>query len=347
MSDITIQLQLPEAMLERIERDGDHISLHFSKVFLVQEMEGAFEDSLWTQAVNITVSHCETGGELPACPCELDGGDFIEATLASVLNQTFTDFEVVVSDDASTDGTIPAVESVEDPRLTISGDRSHVGPGGNWNRAVALARGEYVKVLAQDDVLYPNNLEVSVGVLDADIYGPSQPHMMGLVGQQPRRRGQHVNALEQVVGDHGQHYVELKIARLARQGNGRIIADDLRRNHGDGLRDDRVDLARHDARARLQRRQRNLGKPRERAGVHPAQVVGDLHQYRGQHFHLPMNLERGFLGADARGQVPAWTQGQPRLRGQDLRHCVGKIPVAIEAGPYCGATKGQLRESRQ
>jgi glycosyltransferase involved in cell wall biosynthesis len=97
-----------------------------------------------------------------------NGGDFIEATLASVLNQTFTDFEVVVSDDASTDGTIPAVESVEDPRLTISGDRSHVGPGGNWNRAVALARGEYVKVLAQDDVLYPNNLEVSVGVLDAD-----------------------------------------------------------------------------------------------------------------------------------------------------------------------------------
>ena len=78
MSDITIQLQLPEAKLERIERDGEDISLHFSKVFLVQEMEGAFEDSLWTQAVSITISDCEIDGDLPACPCELRGGDFID-----------------------------------------------------------------------------------------------------------------------------------------------------------------------------------------------------------------------------------------------------------------------------
>lgn len=78
MSDTTTHLQLPEAQLERIERDGDDLTLHFSKVFLVQEMEGAFEDSLWTQAVNITISNCEIDGELPACPCELSGGDFID-----------------------------------------------------------------------------------------------------------------------------------------------------------------------------------------------------------------------------------------------------------------------------
>ena len=63
---------------ERIERDGDDITLQFSKVFLVQEMEGAFEDSLWTQAVSITISDCEIDGDLPACPCELRGGDFID-----------------------------------------------------------------------------------------------------------------------------------------------------------------------------------------------------------------------------------------------------------------------------
>ena len=78
MSDITSQLQLPEAQLERIERDGDNITLHFSKAYLVQEMEGAFEDSLWTQAVNITISNCEIDGEPPACPCELGGGDFTD-----------------------------------------------------------------------------------------------------------------------------------------------------------------------------------------------------------------------------------------------------------------------------
>lgn len=78
MSDITTQLQIPEARLERIVRDGDDITLYFSRVYLVQEMEGAFEDSLWTQAVNITVSNCEIDGELPDCPCVLGGGDFID-----------------------------------------------------------------------------------------------------------------------------------------------------------------------------------------------------------------------------------------------------------------------------
>lgn len=97
-----------------------------------------------------------------------NGADFIEATLESVLNQTFSDFDIVVSDDASTDGTISAVESLGDPRVTIAEDRSHAGPGGNWNRALALAQGEYIKVLAQDDLLYPGNLEVAVDALDAD-----------------------------------------------------------------------------------------------------------------------------------------------------------------------------------
>jgi hypothetical protein len=51
MSDVSYTLQLPEARLESIDRDADAITLHFSQVFLVQEMENAFEDSLWTQAI--------------------------------------------------------------------------------------------------------------------------------------------------------------------------------------------------------------------------------------------------------------------------------------------------------
>ncbi len=76
MSDTTQVLQLPGARLESIERDGDDaITLHFSKVLLVQEMEGAFEDSLWTQAVSLTIRDVELDGELPDCPCEIAGGD--------------------------------------------------------------------------------------------------------------------------------------------------------------------------------------------------------------------------------------------------------------------------------
>jgi hypothetical protein len=75
MSDVSYTLQLPEARLESIDRDADAITLRFSQVYLVQEMENAFEDSLWTQAVNLSIRDYSLDGELPACPCEISGGD--------------------------------------------------------------------------------------------------------------------------------------------------------------------------------------------------------------------------------------------------------------------------------
>jgi hypothetical protein len=77
MSDTTQILQLPGAQLESIEQTGDTIKLGFSLVHLVQEMEGAIEDSLWTQAINLTVSSAEVSGDLPDCPCEIAGGDLV------------------------------------------------------------------------------------------------------------------------------------------------------------------------------------------------------------------------------------------------------------------------------
>lgn len=75
MSDVTYTLQLPEARLESIDRDADSITLHFSQVYLVQDMENAFEDSLWTQAVNLTIKDVSIDGDLPECPCDINGGD--------------------------------------------------------------------------------------------------------------------------------------------------------------------------------------------------------------------------------------------------------------------------------
>jgi hypothetical protein len=75
MSDVSYTLQLPEARLESTDRNKDAITLRFSQVYLVQEMENAFEDSLWTQAVNLTIGDYSLDGELPACPCEISGGD--------------------------------------------------------------------------------------------------------------------------------------------------------------------------------------------------------------------------------------------------------------------------------
>ena len=78
MSDTTQVLQLPGAQLESIEQGEDEITLHFSHVQLVQEMENAIEDSLWTQAIDITIRGIELEGELPTSPCEVSGGDLTD-----------------------------------------------------------------------------------------------------------------------------------------------------------------------------------------------------------------------------------------------------------------------------
>ena len=78
MSDTTNTLQIPGAQLESIEQADNEITLHFSQVQLVQEMEGAIEDSLWTQAVNLVIRDIEIEGELPACPCVIKGGDMVD-----------------------------------------------------------------------------------------------------------------------------------------------------------------------------------------------------------------------------------------------------------------------------
>lgn len=77
MSDTTNVLQIPGAQLESIEQGDNEITLHFSQVQLLQEMEAAIEDSLWTQAINLTIRDIEIEGELPECPCVIKGGDMI------------------------------------------------------------------------------------------------------------------------------------------------------------------------------------------------------------------------------------------------------------------------------
>lgn len=76
-------------------------------------------------------------------------GDAIE----SALRQEYESFEVVVVDDASTDGTVDRVRSYADPRIRLFVNRRNLGQSGNRNRALALARGQLIKFLDSDDML--------------------------------------------------------------------------------------------------------------------------------------------------------------------------------------------------
>ena len=73
----------------------------------------------------------------------------IEQTLASALEQTFTDLEVVVVDNCSTDGSWELIQRVatRDPRVRVFRNDSNIGPVRNWLRCVREARGELGQIL--------------------------------------------------------------------------------------------------------------------------------------------------------------------------------------------------------
>jgi glycosyltransferase involved in cell wall biosynthesis len=93
---------------------------------------------------------------------------FIAATIESVVAQTTEDWELVVADDASPDGTYEvAARYADDRRVRVARNATNLGPVGNWNHVVAQARGRYVKLLCSDDLLYPTCLARQATALDA------------------------------------------------------------------------------------------------------------------------------------------------------------------------------------
>lgn len=85
---------------------------------------------------------------------------FLERTMESALGQTFTDLEVVVIDDGSTDGSADFLRSRygSDPRVRIEA-RENRGAHTTINEAISLARGDYVAILNSDDAFAPTRLE--------------------------------------------------------------------------------------------------------------------------------------------------------------------------------------------
>jgi len=91
----------------------------------------------------------------------------IAATLESVLRQTLADFEIIVTDDHSSDRSMEIISRYHDERLRVIVNDHNLGPEGNWNKALQLARGTFIKVLCHDDLLYPECLEKQAAILSS------------------------------------------------------------------------------------------------------------------------------------------------------------------------------------
>ena len=92
---------------------------------------------------------------------------YVKEAIESVLCQTYTDFELLVVDDASTDDTLEVVRSIFDSRIRIAAFPDNVGLADNLNRGLSMIDTELVARMDGDDIAEPHWLQSEVAVLDA------------------------------------------------------------------------------------------------------------------------------------------------------------------------------------
>lgn len=90
---------------------------------------------------------------------------YIKKTMESVLSQKYENIELVVVDDCSRDNTVEVVRSVDDPRVRLVQNTENLGMTGNWNKCLAEAKGDYIKLICADDILYEDSIKKELGAL--------------------------------------------------------------------------------------------------------------------------------------------------------------------------------------
>ncbi len=93
---------------------------------------------------------------------------YIAEAIESVMESTFTDFELVVVDDCSNDGTVDIAKKyeAEDKRVKVYVNERNLGDYPNRNKAASYAKGKYIKYLDSDDIMYPHCLQVMVSSME-------------------------------------------------------------------------------------------------------------------------------------------------------------------------------------
>jgi glycosyltransferase involved in cell wall biosynthesis len=96
-----------------------------------------------------------------------NAGKYLRESLMSVLEQTYTNLEIVLIDDGSTDESVDNVKDLTDSRLTIHHQHNQ-GRSATLNRAIELVRGKYYVIHDADDVSHPRRIERLVRAMEAN-----------------------------------------------------------------------------------------------------------------------------------------------------------------------------------
>lgn len=89
-------------------------------------------------------------------------------TINSVLNQTYSNFELIIVDNASTDSTVSEIRKINDERIKLYINEVNKGQTFSLNRGLVLANGKYIARIDSDDLMYPTRIEDQVTFLESN-----------------------------------------------------------------------------------------------------------------------------------------------------------------------------------
>lgn len=97
-----------------------------------------------------------------------NGGEDLAAAIQSIINQTYTNWELILMDDGSTDGSLERMKEYKDPRIKLFSDGVNKGLSRRLNEAVSKTTGAYIARMDADDIAFPKRLEIQVKFLEAN-----------------------------------------------------------------------------------------------------------------------------------------------------------------------------------
>lgn len=131
---------------------------------------------------------------------------YVTQAIDSILGQSFTDFEFLILNDCSTDGTEALICAYNDPRIVYIKNEKNMGVAATLNKGLAAAKGEYIARMDADDISLPERFEKQVAFLDA------HPHVAVLGTHVECFSSQGSGPLVQYMGSSAQLRIDLLFA---------------------------------------------------------------------------------------------------------------------------------------
>jgi glycosyltransferase involved in cell wall biosynthesis len=123
--------------------------------------------------------------------CTYNAEAYLDQCLQSLLQQTYADFELIIVDDGSSDGTLPYLRSLADPRIRLITLETNHGLIFARNRGFDESKGRYIAIMDADDIADPQRLEEQLKVLDSgevDVCGSFHVSLDSVSGKRRTRR---------------------------------------------------------------------------------------------------------------------------------------------------------------